>query len=143
MFLQTGVVGTALCLYADTGVPYFSRPQRSGRGSTAWTNLCPTRSAPASIHVFARRYSICSLEVLHPHAYRFQALHLDAGQPESPHSETALTPLSEDRMPLLEGLDLNVLITTVKTSFDAHLTSRRLPRLRTLALCRTVAPQDA
>ncbi|KAI1793651.1 hypothetical protein LXA43DRAFT_199061 [Ganoderma leucocontextum] len=98
-----------------------------------WTNLCLTRSAAASIDVCAGRHDRCSLEVLHPHIHRFTILRLDAQRHH-------IVSLFKSSMPLLEDLYLNVLEPEV--NIDAQLTSQRFPRLRTLVLCGTVAPQE-
>ncbi|KAI1793654.1 hypothetical protein LXA43DRAFT_1059672 [Ganoderma leucocontextum] len=106
-----------------------------------WTKLCLDRSAAAPLDVYARHHDRCPLDVLYPHIHRFQAFSYEVAS--GSQSRTAFPPLFGRDMPLLESLNISVLERTPYDNMDAGLTSKRFPRLHTMMLSRTMAPQDA
>ncbi len=112
-------------------------------GRNAWTKLCLTRSASASVDVCAdpdlrREFS---LAILYPHAHRFRSFRFSTIY--CPRLLTTLPHLFGHGMPLLEDLYFvaHRLITSME-HIDIQLTSQRFPRLQTLSLSGILSPQD-
>ncbi|KAM5545591.1 hypothetical protein V8D89_000629 [Ganoderma adspersum] len=107
-----------------------------------WSKLCLDRSAAASLDVHVGDLDRCPLNILYPHAHRFQKLFF-AGRYESQIQEVFL-PLLGGGMPLLEHLDIftSALGQRWSVDLDPYLTSHHFPRLHTLVLGQVVSPAD-
>ncbi|KAI1781557.1 hypothetical protein LXA43DRAFT_685164, partial [Ganoderma leucocontextum] len=107
-----------------------------------WTTLCFSRSAAATIDICVPHLHRHPLDVVYPHAHRFKTLRFEAEYDW--HFHTALSLIFGDGMPLLEDLEFEVFGRTARELEDTnlHLASKGFPRLRTLVLSQTVAPQD-
>ncbi|KAI1793636.1 hypothetical protein LXA43DRAFT_198536 [Ganoderma leucocontextum] len=113
---------------------------------TKWTKLCLSRSAAASIDVnVGRGCYLDRLNDLHPHVHRFKQFRY-CDELDNPHLLTALAPLFNSGMPLLEKLHFTVGKVWHKPTahIDVKITSQRFPSLRALKLTSPimVAPQE-
>ncbi|KAM5545611.1 hypothetical protein V8D89_000649 [Ganoderma adspersum] len=109
-----------------------------------WTELCLTRSSPATIDVTALYRDQSSLAVIYPHAHRFRALFFKAayGRLLQEALSCFFGNSTVSTVPLLEDLKFTVSQSSVADSVDVNLTSQRFPSLQGLELWATVAPQD-